>query len=155
MTGGQTLVLARLFDFVTRQLHLIGHRNGLYPVQWTLLRYLDEMPADHRTASAMARYHQFSTGAVTRSVRALIQKGLVAKQKGLGHHRSEMLTLTDAGKALLADDPLLILARALADVDAAEASALTAVLPRILAAIQHEAHGGDEEGLSAFPALQP
>lgn len=100
------LALSRLFELAARSLHSAGYSQGLFPAQWTTLRYLAHAPKMARTATGLARFQQMAIGPVTRTIRTLIAKGLVAKA-GMGpHHRSALLALTPEGVAMLGHDPL-------------------------------------------------
>jgi len=98
--------LARLFDLTSRYLHSAGFAEGLYPAQWTTMRYLADAPELSRTAAHIARFQQIAIGPVTRTVRTLISKGLVTKAGQGAHHRSELLALTRDGLKMLEHDPL-------------------------------------------------
>jgi DNA-binding MarR family transcriptional regulator len=97
--------VARQFELCARRMHAINHEHGLYPAQWTILRYLAAMPEELRTSAETARYQHLAVGAVTRTVRTLITKGLVSKRPSKVHHRAEQLDLTERGIALLGSDP--------------------------------------------------
>lgn len=100
------LALTRLFELAARSLHSAGYSQGLFPAQWTTLRYLAYAPKMARTATDLARFQQIAIGPVTRTIRTLITKGLVAKAGTGPHHRSALLALTPEGVAMLAHDPL-------------------------------------------------
>lgn len=137
------LSLTRLFELSARSLHSAGHSHGLYPAQWSALRYLASADANACTSSALARFQQLAVGPVTRTVRTLIEKGLVRKA-GMGvHHRSERLELTPDGHALLAQDPLRSIDVALRGLDREEASLLAAILGQIITALGNDAADDD------------
>jgi DNA-binding MarR family transcriptional regulator len=139
--------LTRLFELAARSLHSAGHTGGLYPAQWTALRYLaNARPAD-RTSAALARFQQMASGPVTRTVRTLIAKELVVKAGQAVHHRSEQLDVTQKGRNLLASDPLLQVDKVLAALPEAQAKTLAAILARIAASLQDIRGEADAEGL--------
>lgn len=127
--------LTRLFELAARSLHSAGHSEGLYPAQWTALRYLSTAAPEERTSSALARFQQMAVGPITRTVRTLILKGLVVKGGSGVHHRSERLDLTDAGRALLAQDPLLAVNAVLAKLNPVQSRNLAGVLGQIIATL--------------------
>lgn len=127
--------LTRLFELAARALHSAGHSEGLYPAQWTALRYLAVAAPAERTSSALARFQQMAVGPITRTVRTLVQKGLVVKAGVAAHHRSERLELTAAGHALLARDPLLAVDAAIGKLTPAQAKELAGVLGQIVSTL--------------------
>lgn len=136
--------ITRLFELAGRALHSAGHSHGLYPAQWTALRYLATAAPEQRTSSALARFQQMAVGPITRSVRRLITKGLVVKAGSAGHHRSERLDLTPQGIALLREDPLLEVDGNLRSLSREEVVTLANLLGRIISTL-HAGEGGDEE----------
>lgn len=141
----QVLSLTRLFELSARSLHSAGHSHGLYPAQWSALRYLSSASANERTSSALARFQQLAVGPVTRTIRTLIAKGLVRKA-GMGvHHRSELLEVTETGRQLLQQDPLQLVDRAMRELDQGEARQLAAILGQIITTLSHDT---DEDKVS-------
>lgn len=100
--------LAKL-ERLARLLRQAGHSHGLNPVQWEALRYLARCNALSHSPGAMARYLGSTKGTVSQTVKALAAKGLVLKQVAGLDHRGVALFLTNAGKALLARDDILVL----------------------------------------------
>ena len=69
--------LLELLELAGRSMHSIGYTEGLYPAQWTALRFFAKAPDGSRTASALARFQGFANGPVSRTVRTLISKSLL------------------------------------------------------------------------------
>ncbi|SJZ68092.1 MarR family winged helix-turn-helix transcriptional regulator [Consotaella salsifontis] len=105
--------LASLMEQLARRIHSQGYAADLFPAQWSALRYLASAPPNLRTAIDLARFQGLASGAVARTVRTLVSKGLIAKGGTIGRGRAEQLNLTDAGRALLEEDPLRHIAAAL------------------------------------------
>ncbi|MCU0831246.1 MAG: MarR family transcriptional regulator [Rhizobiaceae bacterium] len=134
--GAALLPLTRLFELSARSLHSAGHSHGLYPAQWSALRYLASADPGACTSSALARFQQLAVGPVTRTVRTLIEKGLVRKA-GMGlHHRSDRLELTEQGVSLLEQDPLRAIDAVLRGLGDEDAKLLAGALGRIMLAMQ-------------------
>lgn len=127
--------LARLFDLASRYLHTAGFAGGLYPAQWTTLRYLADAPELSRTAAHIARFQQIAIGPVSRTVRTLIAKGLVAKAGQGAHHRSELLALTRDGVKVLECDPLQPVIAILRSLPQGEDEKLAELLLKIIASL--------------------
>ena len=96
---------------LARLLRQQGHGKGLVPVQWEALRYLARANALSNSPGALARYLGATKGTVSQTLLSLEKKGLVHKAARGGDARSVVLTLTDQGKALLAEDGVSILER--------------------------------------------
>jgi DNA-binding MarR family transcriptional regulator len=134
--------LARLFEQSTRVLHSSGHSQGLFPAQWTALRYFAAADRGQCTAVSLARFQGMAFGPVSRTVRTLISKGLLSKAGSAGRGRAELLELTEQGHAILSGDPLLKVVSALERLDAAQRRAMALALEEILMSMQPDE--GDE-----------
>jgi DNA-binding MarR family transcriptional regulator len=130
------VALAGLLDQVSRHLHSSGHAADLYPAQWSALRYFMKTDPEHRSAIALARYQGIEPGPTTRTVRTLINKGLLMKAGSLGRGRIQRIDVTAAGEALLARDPLNVVAEALAHLNEPQRTALAEALESVLKAMQ-------------------
>lgn len=128
--------LARLLDQTSRSLHALGFAADLFPAQWTALRYFATVEPAQRTASALARFQGIAVGPVTRSVRTLMAKGYVANVDGRGRGRGRQVELTDAGWALLAEDPIHVITRAIETLDEGQKLALATSLEQIVRHVQ-------------------
>ena len=61
--------IAALIERASRLIHSIGYAEGLYPAQWTALRFFSEAPPSARTTAGLARFQGMSLGPVARTVR--------------------------------------------------------------------------------------
>jgi DNA-binding MarR family transcriptional regulator len=98
--------LAKL-ERLSRLLRQTGHAKGLNPVQWEVLRYLARCNALSHSPGAIARYLGSTKGTVSQTVMSLEKKGLLQKQLDPKDQRGVLLFLTEQGRAVLADDPLI------------------------------------------------
>ncbi|MBO0904627.1 MarR family winged helix-turn-helix transcriptional regulator [Jiella sonneratiae] len=119
-----TEVLTGLFEQMARRLHSNGYAAHLFPAQWSALRYIHHAQADRRTAIDLARYQGLASGAVARTVRTLVEKGLVTKMGTIGRGRAERLELTEKGYQLLKSDPLRSIRKAMEELSTHERSVL-------------------------------
>ena len=124
--------LAELLELVARRLHSRGYAEDLFPAQWMALRYFAKAPAERRTASDLARFQGLANGPVSRTVRTLLQKGLLAKADNQPRGRAEMLDLTEAGYKVLESDPTFELQAALAALDQSDQEAMARALELVL-----------------------
>jgi DNA-binding MarR family transcriptional regulator len=95
--------LAKL-ERLARLLRQSGHAKGLNPVQWEALRYLERCNVLSHSPGAMAKYLSSTKGTVSQTIKALEKKGLLSKQVDPKDSRGVALYLTEAGRAVLADD---------------------------------------------------
>ncbi len=106
----------------------MGYASGLYPAQWTALRYFSKAPEGTRTASGLARFQGFANGPVSRTVRTLVSKGLLRKAQKQPAGRAEHLEITDDARQLLDRDPAHAIADAIATLSTDEKAALERAL---------------------------
>ena len=132
MTKISASALAERLELVARMLHSRGYAEDLYPAQWVALRYFARAPEQRRTASDLARFQGLANGPVSRTVRTLIGKGLLAKAEVQPKGRAEALELTAAGRKVLESDPTLELETALAGLDEADQDATARALELVL-----------------------
>ncbi|MBP2295164.1 MarR family winged helix-turn-helix transcriptional regulator [Azospirillum rugosum] len=97
--------VASLLEQSARLIHGAEHSHGLYPAQWTALRYFAEVTPQARTAAGLMRFQNMAMSPVARTVRSLVEKGLVARQPNPRDGRSDLIELTPQGRELLRFDP--------------------------------------------------
>jgi DNA-binding MarR family transcriptional regulator len=125
---------AHLVERLARLVRAADFEAGLNPAQREALRYLARANRFSRTPAALAAFFNSSRGTVSQTLIALEAKGLIEKTRRDADARSLSLTLTAAGRAMLARDGESALAR---DIDttgeaARLASALEAALSNAL-----------------------
>lgn len=118
-------------------MHSIGYTEGLYPAQWTALRYFAKAPEGARTASSLARFQGLANGPVSRTVRTLLHKNLVKKALRQPAGRAEHLEVTETGYDLLARDPIQGIVGALELLSDNERRSLASALENVIAAASH------------------
>ena len=106
MTGGGPEHIAALIERIGRLLSTDAHAAGLAPVQWEALRYVGRANRFSRTPAALTAYLGLTKGTVSQTINALESRGLVVKRVDPGDRRSRRLSLSPAGRTLLARDPL-------------------------------------------------
>lgn len=84
------------------------------------LAVFSRAPVGQRTASELARFQGLANGPVSRTVRTLVQKGLLAKAAEQPKGRAELLELTSAGRTMLEQDPTLALEEVISELGIAE-----------------------------------
>lgn len=124
--------VAALMEQTSRLIHSAGHAEGLYPAQWSALRYFDEAPAPNRTTASLARFQGMNLGPVARTVRTLVEKGLLVRTDNPKSRKADLLALTVPGRTLLERDPRRALAARIATLSPHRQAELAAVLETLL-----------------------
>ena len=109
------LALAALFEQAARLVEHAAFDQGLYPAQWSALRYLAQQAGKHRpkvtsTVKGVADFQGTTMGPASRTVSTLVSKGLVVMADDPTDGRRKLISLTPAGRAALKSDPVLRLA---------------------------------------------
>lgn len=120
--------IVMLLEQVSRMIHGAGYAQGLYPAQWVALRYFAEVDVPARTASGLARFQDMSIAPVARTIRTLVDKGLLVRRPNPRSRRADLIEVTDSGRALLQHDPRLPLRNLLEALDGARSEALVEAL---------------------------
>jgi DNA-binding MarR family transcriptional regulator len=124
--------LLELLELAGRSMHSIGYSEGLYPAQWTALRFFAKAPDGSRTASALARFQGFANGPVSRTVRTLISKGLLQKAEPQPAGRAEHLVITENARSILDHDPTAAIAKVMQGLSESERVALEHALKAVI-----------------------
>lgn len=124
--------IAALIEQVSRLTHSAGYAEGLYPAQWTALRFFSEASASARTTAGLARFQGMSLGPVARTVRTLVDKGLLARAANPLSRRADLIAVTAAGRTLLQKDPRLRLSATADKMPLEQREALAGALETLL-----------------------
>ena len=100
-----SLGLAALIERTSRMVHSINYAADLHPAQWMALRFFSEAPPSSRTTAELARFQAMSLGPVARTVRTLVERGLVIRVANPVSRRADLIFLTDCAKEILKNDP--------------------------------------------------
>ncbi len=126
--------IAALLERTGRLLTTEAHAEGLLPVHWEALRYLQRANRFSMTAAALTAYLGLTKGTVSQTLKALQAKGLVKKRVNSKDRRSNHLSLTAKGRNLLKQDPLIATVEALEELSGATQNGLHAGLEALLSA---------------------
>ena len=96
----------------------LSQSAGLAPAQWDALRFLGRANRYSRKPSAVADFLGATRGTTSQTLLTLAHKALIERRADLVDHRIVRLELTEAGRTLLAADPLHEFADALVPDDA-------------------------------------
>lgn len=115
--------------------HAAGHAEGLFPAQWVALRYFAEADAPARTVAALARFQGMSIAPVARSVRTLVDKGLLLRRPHPTQTRGDLIELSAAGRKLLVRDPRKLVVEALEALETGQIETLAEALEHMARAL--------------------
>ena len=128
----------RIANLVRTSVRKSGLANGLQPVQMEALHYLGRCNRYSNTPVAVAEFLGLTKGTVSQTLRVLETDGLLRKVVDRQDRRVIRLTLTPAGKDVLAGSiPPSLLGAALAEMSDAEQGQLQQSIARLLHALQH------------------
>lgn len=125
-----------LLDRLSRLTRELQFANGLNPAQWEALRFLAQANRYSRSPTALAEYLGATKGTVSQTLIALESKGLITRCKKTTDRRQVELCLTDAGEAMLGQDPMQTLEQAAADMAEELGPQLVKGLSRLLHDLQ-------------------
>lgn len=134
-----------IYEYVERIANLMrtsvrksGITNGLQPVHMEALHYLSRCNRYSNTPVAVADFLGLTKGTVSQTLRLLEADGLLQKEADTQDRRVIRLSLTPAGRQVLAEAiPPPLLDAALAEIPAAEQEQLQQSVALLLRALQH------------------
>jgi len=135
--------IAALIEQASRLIHSLGYAEGLYPAQWTALRFFSEAPASARTTAGLARFQGMSLGPVARTVRTLVDKGLLARAANPLSRRADLIAVTAAGQTLMKRDPRAAMALTIEAMPAEQKEALAGAMEALLYGLFAMQRSGD------------
>ena len=135
--------IAETLDRLGRAAHALQFVQGLNPAQWEALRFLGRANRYSRSPSCLAEYLGTTKGTTSQTLRALETKGYVTRCRDCNDRRGVSLELTAEGRALLTQDPLQDIERAVAALPGDCATQLAKGLTRVLANIRGRCGQGE------------
>jgi len=108
---------------------------GLTPTQWMALRYFSRANQKSRTMSAFADYHGTTRGTVSQTVKGLVKQGYLHRRRLDSDGRSAELSLTEAGRTALTEDPFLQLVEAIEELSDTARRHVASALDRAMTAL--------------------
>jgi DNA-binding MarR family transcriptional regulator len=131
--------VALLLDRLTQLVRELQFCDGLNPAQWEALRYVAQANRYSRTPTALAKFLGLTKGTVSQTIIALENKGYVRRGPSARDRRQLFLTLTDAGQALIARDPISSLRQAAEQlIGEGDAEAVGGSLVKALSRLLHD-----------------
>lgn len=123
--------IAQLLEQLFRQSASLGFSHRLNPAQWAALRYFDKARPSARTVTAFAQFHATTKGTASKTISALVDKGLLERIRSSSDLRSSRLDLSRKGQALMKMDPLNPVTEAIASLDDGQKFALAECLDHL------------------------
>jgi DNA-binding MarR family transcriptional regulator len=121
--------IAEMLVYIGRAARGLDAGSDLTAGQWTALRFFSRANHASRTPSAFASFHATTRGTASQTIKSLMQKGYLVKHDAPDDRRSVRFDLSDAGKAILRDDPLRALSEAIDRLSPDLRGTLRQVLP--------------------------
>lgn len=115
---------ALLINRLERLARLGEPADRLNAVQWEALRYLARANRFSRSPAAVADYLASTRGTVSRTLASLESKGYVSRDPSVHDGRSVELALTPEAEKALKRDPLLAMAKGIAQATKGDVAAL-------------------------------
>ncbi|MBS0625447.1 MAG: MarR family transcriptional regulator [Verrucomicrobia bacterium] len=114
---------------------LLAENDGdqLTPAQWIALRYFSRANAYSRTLSGLAQYQATTPGTASQTIKALEQSGYLERDVSARDARSSIFTVTDAGRIVMEEDPLVHLAEEVEHLSTDELLQFRGILRYLLA----------------------
>lgn len=97
---------AHLLERIGRLIRTDEQVGGLYPAQWSALRYLARANRFSCTPMALTNYLGSTRGTISQTLIALERKDLIKRTRSVRDKRSVNIELTIAGRTLLERDPI-------------------------------------------------
>ena len=108
--------IAGMFEQASRLVHGARFAGGLTPAQWTALKYFAEAPPFQKTMASLARFQGLTLAPITRTVRTLMDKGLVDRHPNPRSKRADLIIVNKAGRQMLGQNPRAQIAEVVAKV---------------------------------------
>lgn len=86
---------------------------GIPKLQWSIMRSIQQMPADRCDAQHVARYLSVPHTSVSRELRKMRLQGLVRVERSEKDKRVKLFTLTSSGISTSKNDPTITIAHAI------------------------------------------
>ena len=130
------LRIAELVDRIGRIARGAQFSSGLNPAQWEALRFIARANRYSRSPGALACYLGATRGTVSQTLITLESKGYITRTKCGDDRRAVTIDLTDAGREMIANDPLCLVLRAADGLGCEAQSQLADGLEGLVRAVQ-------------------
>jgi DNA-binding MarR family transcriptional regulator len=108
---------------------------GLTQAQWIALRFFSRANRFSRNVSGFADFHGTTRGTASQTVKSLVQKGHLIRVRSQKDARSVRFDLTGEARAVLADDPLESLVKAVGKLSGSNQALTAACLREVMSTL--------------------
>ena len=127
--------IAELLVHLGRAAQVGDTRLNLTAAQWTCLRFFACANHSTRTPSGFASFQATTRGTASQIIKSLESRGLIARKRSESDRRSVCFDLTEAGQALLGQDPLGDLVSVIDNLGEEERETFLATLSRLASSL--------------------
>jgi DNA-binding MarR family transcriptional regulator len=128
--------IVEYLDRLGRLTRAFQYSACLNPAQWEALRFLSQANRYSRTPGALASFLGTTKGTVSQTLTTLEEKGYIARVRSETDRRCVDLVLTEAGEALMQQDPLRELEATVGRLDEALLDQINRMLRDLLQDLQ-------------------
>ncbi len=121
----------------------LQYSHGLNPAQWDSLRFVAQANQLSRTPGGLASFLGTTKGTASQTLKALEKKGYVRRVADGSDKRVRHLAVTDAGRALLNEDPLNCLDLAVRSLEPHLSQSLASALTHLCGEMQNRCGSTD------------
>ena len=137
-TGRRASGVAQTLVQMARLLQEKRGSDDLHAVQWAALRYFARAGRRAATVQGLSRYLGNTSGSASRTVKSLLDRGLLSGRALREDARSTTFSLTPEGEAALRRDPLIEVAAAVDMLDEADLNRLGSLLDAVQTALERQ-----------------
>ncbi len=136
VTAGKVeLGLSLLLEQTARSIYDKKGPTEIHPGQWAALRYFARANRSSRTVSGLAKFLDVTPGPASRAVKSLLKNNFITSEFNKKDGRSPIFSLSTEGKAILSEDPIKRLARAISTLDSTKKTCLAESLQHLYATL--------------------
>jgi DNA-binding MarR family transcriptional regulator len=130
-----------LMEAIVRDMYPLKASKEIQPLQWSILRYLEDNPVERCSLTLISQYVGLTAAPVGRAAKTLQDRGLIRHQPNRLDARTKQFVLSDAGREALKDDPVINVARKVADLSDEERAMFRKVMQKLMLAMRQPDEG--------------
>ena len=142
--------LSLLLEQVVRSIYDKSGPDELHAAQWAALRFFALAGKLNRSVAGLAKFLGVTKGPASRTTNRLVKRGYLFSETSEHDKRVTLFTLTEEGRRMLENDPIMRLADAISRLDEASKESLAESLEAIYRALieqqlaESETVGGED-----------
>lgn len=127
--------IALLMEQTCRQVYDHKQPQALHAVQWSALRYFNNLEETARNVAGLAAYLGVTSGPASRTAASLVKRNFLSSAPSPLDSRSRLFAITDLGRSTLCNDPINHAAATLNGLNDDELATLGEALDKIYTAL--------------------